>query len=191
MVIRRKEGIKWTKLITQRQSDIREEKRGENEEVERRGCSGVLYRTDDNIRQLPPARRNVALILFEISRVERTPRAHGAKIYLPPSVSRWTADLLTDVVSTSPIIMIHHAAGRRDRAKKRKNRSTNKKILLLFLTRVNYLDNTRWKIQPCISRPIRSQLSSVNEANGTQDEKTNEIQRAKKRFYDIWFGLII
>lgn len=87
--------------------------------------------------------------------------------------------------------MIHHAAGRRDRAKKRKNRSTNKKILLLFLTRVNYLDNTRWKIRPCISRPIRSQLSSVNEANGTQDEKTNEIQRAKKRFYDIWFGLII
>lgn len=87
--------------------------------------------------------------------------------------------------------MIHHAAGRRDRAKKRKNRSTNKKILLLFLTRVNYLDNTRWKIRPCISRPIRSQLSSVNEAKGTQDEKTNEIQRAKKRFYDIWFGLII
>lgn len=86
--------------------------------------------------------------------------------------------------------MIHHAAGRRDRAKKRKNRSTNKKILLLFLTRVNYLDNTRWKIRPCISRPIRSQLSSVNEAKGTQDEKTNEIQRAKKRFYDIWFGLI-
>lgn len=87
--------------------------------------------------------------------------------------------------------MIHHAAGRRDRAKKRKNRSTNKKILLLFLTRLNYLDNTRWKIRPCISRPIRSQLSSVNEAKGTQDEKTNEIQRAKKRFYDIWFGLII
>lgn len=86
--------------------------------------------------------------------------------------------------------MIHHAAGRRDRAKKRKNRSTNKKILLLFLTRLNYLDNTRWKIRPCISRPIRSQLSSVNEAKGTQDEKTNEIQRAKKRFYDIWFGLI-
>lgn len=87
--------------------------------------------------------------------------------------------------------MIHHAAGRRDRTKKRKNRSTSKKILLLLLARVNYLDNTRWKIRPCISRPIRSQLSSVKQAKGRQDGKTYEIQRAKKRFYNIWFGLLI